>query len=249
MTRVELYAELLLNIRQVTVFATLLSPSTDSTKSELSADGRHLSILHDGARTTLELPCQVTVVEVLRPTPNHKELSFRLSIADGVRASVSHGESEEQTSVWPASALSAETQVACQSCRNIVAKDKISAWKDLPSENWAEMMDFWHCHKPDITEAANVASEGSAKGYAAFNALEPRPGAALVDTLHIHIATNDCTGIEVGLRSRCVVRAIIHFFGLRATRRRRVSTACWINGISADTIAPKKIPCCVICQS
>ncbi|ODQ66537.1 hypothetical protein NADFUDRAFT_41176 [Nadsonia fulvescens var. elongata DSM 6958] len=31
----------------------------------------------------------------------------------------------------------------------VIERDCVKIWKDLPSENWAEMMDFWHCHKPN----------------------------------------------------------------------------------------------------
>lgn len=38
----------------------------------------------------------------------------------------------------------------CSECSTeIVAPNLIGSWKAMPSETWAEMMDFWHCHKPD----------------------------------------------------------------------------------------------------
>lgn len=37
----------------------------------------------------------------------------------------------------------------CSNCKSdLVNLKAISQWKSLPSETWAEMMDFWHCHKP-----------------------------------------------------------------------------------------------------
>lgn len=36
-------------------------------------------------------------------------------------------------------------------------------WKDLPSGNWAEMMDFWHCHKPD-PEGGHEHGDGEGEG-------------------------------------------------------------------------------------
>jgi len=200
MKSTELYAELLLNIRQVTFFATLPSVANGSTKLDLSADRRYLSVLHDGARATLELPCQVAEIDCPLPTAGLKELSFRLPVAGDAHATTGPGDLEEENTIWPASVLSAEIQLACRSCKRIIVKNTVSTWKDLPSENWAEMMDFWHCHKPDVKGAVKVSSDASAKGYAAFNTLEPKSGAAFVDTLHFRLASSDCAGISVGLR-------------------------------------------------
>lgn len=37
----------------------------------------------------------------------------------------------------------------CSHCGTAILQDTSSiTWKPLPSESWAEMMDFWHCHKP-----------------------------------------------------------------------------------------------------
>lgn len=199
MTSAELYAELLLNIQQVTVFASLPTVANGSTKFDLSTDRRYLSVLHDGVRATLELPYQVTETDYSLPTTGLKELSFRLPVAGEIQARTGFNELEEENAIWPASVLSHEAELACQSCKKSIVKDTVSTWKDLPSENWAEMMDFWHCHKPDVKGAVKVSSDNSAKGYAASNIHEPKPGAAFVDILHFRLASSDCTGIEVGL--------------------------------------------------
>lgn len=201
MTSAELYAELLVNIQQVTVFATLPSVANGSTNLDLSTDRRILSVLHDGIKATLELPCQVAEIDCPLPITGLKELSFRLPVAGESQARTDPGDREEQFTIWPASELSPETQLACQSCKRIIVKQSVSTWKDLPSEDWAEMMDFWHCHKPDIKGAAEVLSDASVKGYAASNTLEPSPGTAFVDTMHFRLASSDCTGIEVGSRA------------------------------------------------
>lgn len=67
-------------------------------------------------------------------------------------------------------------------------------WKDLPSGNWADMMDFWHCHKPETefkqTDAGNkyVGLQG---GYAAVE------GTALVELTYFLVAKGNC-GSAVG---------------------------------------------------
>ena len=70
-------------------------------------------------------------------------------------------------------------------------------WKDLPSEGWAEMMDFWHCHKPD---EPHMHDHGSLKkGYAANSQLALKQGIAMVDANDFLLASEDCQDIAVGL--------------------------------------------------
>ena len=198
MASIALYSELLHNIGQVTIFATLPSVADDSTNLELLSDRRSFSVSHEGRNLTLELPCQVANAGIVGlPAPKLKELSFRLPVAEDVRERADGNNSSEETPPWPTSVMTSETEVACRSCRNIVIKDTVSVWKDLPSENWAEMMDFWHCHKPDVEEAIKVSPDSSSKGYAASNAIKPALGTAFVDTLHLRLTSTNCIGIEV----------------------------------------------------
>ncbi|CDR47763.1 CYFA0S37e00364g1_1 [Cyberlindnera fabianii] len=44
-------------------------------------------------------------------------------------------------------------KLTCTQCQDPLVNSKdISATTEMPSELWAEMMDFWHCHKPHDTE-------------------------------------------------------------------------------------------------
>ena len=58
------------------------------------------------------------------------------------------------------------------------------------------MMDFWHCHKPTLSDG-NVVFTGADKGYAADNAIGPAPHVALVDNSHFLLHPPDCTGVRV----------------------------------------------------
>ena len=202
MASIALYSELLHNIGQVTIFVTLPSVANDSTNLELLSDRGLFSVSHEGRKVTLELPCHVANAGIVKlPAPKLKELSFRLPVAEDVRERVDGESLNEEIALWPASVMTAETEVACRSCRNMVIKDTVFVWKDLPSENWAEMMDFWHCHKPHVEEAIKVSPDGSSKGYSASNAIKPRLGTAFVDTLHLRLTSTNCIGIEVRLIS------------------------------------------------
>lgn len=74
------------------------------------------------------------------------------------------------------------SQFSCVQCRNDVLTCKsINTWKPLPSETWAEMMDFWHCHKPAEPEGTTEAFNPSYT-VSSFHAY---PLTAFVGTSHI----------------------------------------------------------------
>ena len=200
MAVLNLYAELLLNIRQLTILVTLPTISHDTTHVELSPDRRSLAVYHDGKRTAVDLPCQAASSSVITASASKtKELSLRLPITHDSLAEGDIGVSKNGQCIWPASALSSRTKIACRYCKNVVVKDGISSWKDLPSEHWAEMMDFWHCHKPHVKEDG-LGADSASKGYAASNGCIPKPGMGLVDDLHLLLASNDCVRLEVSHR-------------------------------------------------
>lgn len=190
MVSTHIYAELLLNIKQVTVFITLPSNSNDNTTILLGPDQTHLHLRHEDDDYAVALPCQVVSNPALKnpPIPT-KQLSFRLAVHDA--ASLPSRANSEVP--WAATQLTPETRIACQSCGNLLVPN-VSVWKDLPSGGWADMMDFWHCHKPDTD---NDTSAGVTKGYAAANDLGPTAGVGLVDVAHVLLAESDCIGIQV----------------------------------------------------
>lgn len=199
MSDIVLYAEFLLNIRQVTFFVTLPSTADHDTIVCLSPDCRSISVTHRGTQLDLELPCQVVPSTALDlPLVKAEELSFRLQVAqDFDQSQTVRSSFGGQDTPWPASSLTPETHVTCRSCKNALVKDCMSMWKDLPSDNWAEMMDFWHCHKPNAEEAQNDHTSGLTKGYAASNGFTPSPGVGLVDIGHIILLESDCLGLQV----------------------------------------------------
>jgi hypothetical protein len=192
---ITLYAELLTNLRQVAVTATLPTEQNAQTSISLSSDRTLLSVSHDGQREFIKLPCQIASSAVLATPPGEaKHISFRLQSNEDPRPS------QEMVPVdpWMASSLKPNTQVACKTCKTAVVKAPVLTWKDLPSENWAEMMDFWHCHKPDHdASTASTGSPNSSKGYTAANRLRARPGIGLVDSCHIIMSTQDCSDLQV----------------------------------------------------
>lgn len=204
MSSIVLYVELLSNIGQVTAFATLPTDSDLDTSAGLSPDGRSLSITHGGAKVGVRLPCKVLESPALRLpfAVGVKELSLRLQVA---RDATQNSEGDEDVP-WSASRLTSDSRIACRVCNQSFLGVSGPIWKDLPSENWAEMMDFWHCHKPNNEEDLGAQGQGLSKGYAASNQLAPSRGVGLVDICNIILVESDCSGIQVCLaRTRYAV--------------------------------------------
>lgn len=69
-------------------------------------------------------------------------------------------------------------------------------WKDLPSENWAEMMEFWHCHKP---EPHNHQSHEhlADRGYGANAGISAQDAVGFIDIMSFLFTDHDTTGLKV----------------------------------------------------
>jgi len=198
-----IYAELLSNIRQVSVIASLPTPSNQDTRATLSDDRLQFKLAHNGATVLLVLPAQVAAVSSLQqPKLGSREISWRLALPS--TASTKNGDDFADNAVapWSASKLSEQSQVSCRKCGNILlVAGSVQSWKDLPSENWAEMMDFWHCHKPNISkkDAPNVSHDThlEEKGYGANTRFMARRSVGFVDLTYFLLSKEDCLRVKV----------------------------------------------------
>ncbi|KAK3694079.1 ubiquitin-conjugating enzyme E2-binding protein [Podospora appendiculata] len=225
---VSIYAELLSNIRQISLAVSLGSPSDGSTRITVTADGKDVEVRHRGEVHILRLPAKIALGSALLPItrPGAAALSWRLPLDQDAFAS-QHGDvADGRPAPWSATDLEAGSQVACRQCQSvIVARNAIQVWKDLPSDNWAEMMEFWHCHKPDDAEhhshgheahdrrAENGNPEGeaddqnakanekslAARGYGASSAISAQQGVGFVDLTTLLFAESDCQAITFSL--------------------------------------------------
>ena len=220
MSSIYLYAELLLNIRQVTVLAMLPSNCNENTSMWLCHDQKTLRLRHEDQEAATELPCSVVHDADLKIPPATRELSFRLVVSDAARLPAQNEQATDYNDPWPALGLTSETLVACGSCGALLVNN-VNVWKHLPSAGWADMMDFWHCHKPSA-DKGDGESAGRNKGYAAANALGPTAGIGLVDVSHFMVSDIDCTGLEVG-KSLLLLLRMSSICQERATRRRPAS--------------------------
>jgi hypothetical protein len=192
-----LYAELLSNIRQVSVIAALHSPSQPSTKLELIKDGSILVLHHNGQKIAMKLPAPVVVLsKLVQPAVGITEASWRFPVAGQSPSATAADFSDATFAPWSASKLSSNSQISCKRCQNnFVVGGTIKIWKDLPSENWAEMMDFWHCHKPHNheTHEGNSFKDDSeiTKGYGANQRIGAEQSVGFVDLTYLLLHQQD----------------------------------------------------------
>ncbi|KAL8904613.1 MAG: hypothetical protein Q9171_006988 [Xanthocarpia ochracea] len=195
MGSISIYAELLLNIRQITVLASLPTASCkNTTRFTLSQDRQTLSVLHDGQVMAVTLPAPVRAGYIPAVLPGSAMvLSIRLPIMDKVAETLlSENHTNPAKSLWSAISMAPTARIACRICQTLLVTEQVKVWKDLPSENWAEMMDFWHCHKPDTDEPSTHKQDGMRKGYGAASSIRPVSATGLIDITSFLLMQEDC---------------------------------------------------------
>ncbi|KAI1434698.1 ubiquitin-conjugating enzyme E2C-binding protein [Xylaria sp. CBS 124048] len=182
-----IYAELLSNIRQVSVGCSLPTPASESTQAYVAPDGRALTVIHGGLRQTIQLPGSVAFSSQL-PVDRSRGtgLSWRLPLTTRPAGPA------EDSVPWSAIDLRPGSPVFCKSCKaTVVNAGTLRIWKDLPSENWAEMMEFWHCHKPSNLQHSHDEEHLTTRGYGASSRIAAQPGVGFVDLTSFMLAYSD----------------------------------------------------------
>ncbi|KAH7087204.1 HECT-like ubiquitin-conjugating enzyme-binding-domain-containing protein [Paraphoma chrysanthemicola] len=221
-TAITLYAELLLHIRTITLFASLRSYHDRGTKAKLSSDGDTITVSHEGQSSSIRMPFNIKgagEAELELPAqPSNKELTVRLQLEELEDSDVLGALQSEDRRVnivpWDGAALDKQPhlEVRCKSCGGvIVPQGSITQWRDLPNENWAEMMDFWHCHKPDehhLHDHTHADAIGE-KGYAAGNKLQAVDGVGFVDLTSFLMRQVDCDGAQAQFHEATQQRIVL----------------------------------------
>lgn len=238
-----LHAELLPNIRQITLYVSLPeSPALDGIQPEIRLSESRKAVTvslpdpFDHVAETIKLPARVSdatrrslkinATTAKAPGAAHStntshDYTFRMQIDPSDEALLPRDEITDGYVPWTAADMSLSTRIRCRGCGNAFLTEskfghedeQISheikqgwAWKDLPSGNWAEMMDFWHCHKPDPHEHDPQAEAAAAlrieertaqtKGYGASSRVEAIPGTVLIDVATFLLAESDCVCLK-----------------------------------------------------
>ena len=214
-----LYAELFVYVRIVTVHASLSAPeSVQDAVVNIAADGRSISLLHQDERISIDLPTRVrpqnSSTSLKLSLKKGNQFTLRLNVEDELTkgASDSTNDSDSLMSVrsenpapWTSRSMTNYgCQISCAQCgSNIQSTGKVRVWLDLPNENWADLMEFWHCHKPAENQEAGWVSKNirkqsnDGKGYFAANGLRASRGKGFIGTSYFLLHEDDCNGAKV----------------------------------------------------
>lgn len=196
MSSIYLYAEVLLNIHQVTLHASLQTTRNEQTKIEISSDKHVITVFHDGQSTSLYLPTQISGnAKITIPAEKKKDLSVRLAIEDtsGLAPPELNGASD--VAPWSAQSMSEDAMLRCKSCHAQILSH--CQWQDLPSQNWFEMLDYWHCHKPEDDADHQQGDISSANQPLGRDMTKSKPGLGLVDVVSFLLNAKDCSNLNV----------------------------------------------------
>ncbi|WEW58583.1 HECT-type E3 ubiquitin transferase [Emydomyces testavorans] len=212
-----LYAELLPNISQITVYASLPDCCSGDNPlqgvTELLPSREEISLSYHEQKECLRLPARVSPKALdmfpfnLSRSDEQKicamkqnEFSFRLHTDETDQAVVPRLCSSIQIP-WSAKEMCSGTRVKCRACGNMFLEPHSASqmvWKDLPSAHWAELMDMWHCHKPDPEDGKqhNDDESAAAKGYGVGNHTVCQADTVLLDVMNFYVAEANCVGLE-----------------------------------------------------
>jgi hypothetical protein len=209
-TLITMYAELLLHVRTISLFASLRTHHSHETTAKLNSNGTCITVTHEGRTASINMPFEVKGsgnAEMTLPSePHSKDITLRMQLEEledsDVLGTLQSEERKVNVVPWDGATLDKQSDlvVRCKSCQSVlVPQDKITQWRDLPNENWAEMMDFWHCHKPDEHHLHDHSHEAAmqSKGYAANTRLKAIQGLGFVDLISFLLAPQDCNGAQV----------------------------------------------------
>lgn len=249
MPKIYLYAEILIHIRQLTLHASFQTEKREGTKLDVTTDKRVISVTHDGETQRLYLPTQIKGdATVTFPLLKTTDISARLQIEDEHEWKCMIN--NEIEAPWMAADLSSTTAIQCRHCKApILHPGKVHQWKDLPSENWAELMDFWFCHKPHGDEQSAVpeaAAAAAAKGFSSTSKLAVTSSTGMTDLVSIVLHADDCTNTKVSLsdvlsilarRKRLSLFSLVWFL-IQSPQNNYKLQSLWWSASSLRTVDP-----------
>lgn len=241
-----IYAEFLPRLGRISVVIHLPTEATHKTKVLVARDGLHLIVDHEGASTKLRLPVKTRIAGEHLPgevKPGLIKMSWRLFPTPEEVQVAQHVAPDSVP--WSAADLKPGLRVSCRACDEpIVPGEAIKMFKDLPSENWAEMMEFWHCHKPTDahstgTTAADAQSKASedgltSRGYGANSIISAQSTVGFVDLMTILFSQNDCKCLMVSITTLNesilgpTSTSYTHFLSGRALKKGSASLVAWL---------------------
>lgn len=237
MPEIYLYAEVLTHIRQLTLYASLQTAKNEHTKILISSDKKVVTVLHDGETAGIYLPTQISgTANVTFPLERRTEISARVQIEDLDELSALTEEPTGIEAPWSATDLTTNTSLKCKACHEVLLDaGQIASWKDLPSENWAELMDFWFCHKPhENTIDPDHDHAAEAKGFSTTSKITAVSGTGFTDVVSFLLHSSNCKGLNVSqITLACAY--YLPFYGRKKEADHSYKSILWVD--ISDTTA------------
>lgn len=131
--------------------------------------------------------------------------SYRLEVDQEHALALRQNSLNDDYVPWDADYMKDRGDLLCRYCDYPVAHCGYGwRWRNLPSSNWADMMDLWHCHKPhsreDQLQAAAEERSASRRGIGAGNRVVARRQAVYVDISTLLLSKDDCWTIKLEVR-------------------------------------------------
>ena len=229
-----LYAEYLLHIKTLIIFVELPTLHNSTTTLTLSADGCFVKLYHDSEKASLKLPVVIhwesTPLALQLPKNPSRNLNVRLNVGiDSATLGCSCERitrspvtlSNENPAPWTAESMDHDLlRIRCRTCSSsIIRLETVKTWLNLPSEDWAELMEFWHCQKPNEPAKRKGKLEcfmsEELESYSASNMLGPHPGCGYASKHYFLLHKDDCNGIEVriGCFNLCFIQLFAERYG------------------------------------
>jgi hypothetical protein len=168
-----------------------------------------LSIEFHGIKQTIKLPCSSKLLthtysrskvqfrrQISDPRNPSKttELSATLPLNETLGTSRQDPETTENITPWPAETISRARGLSCRKCNtSLLLTESVSTWRNLPHDDWAEMMDLWHCHKPHTPTEEIGETIAFGKGYSGANGglVRVQPGVGCAGSAYVLVSRED----------------------------------------------------------
>lgn len=201
MPNAHVYAEILTHIRQLTIYASVRTREQLGTKLCVALTEEVVTIALEEEKQSIILPTLIAGrPRTVCPTFEALDLSIRLDVEERHQWK-KDGTVAEVQAPWSASVLGPTTSIQCRACRaRILETCQIGTWKEMPNENWAELMELWFCHKPHDEQAAvEDETAAAAKGFSSRSRLVVSQGVGMTDLVSFVLHQTDCLNIKVRL--------------------------------------------------
>ncbi|KAI5966416.1 uncharacterized protein KGF55_000725 [Candida pseudojiufengensis] len=146
-------AEYLPRLGHLSIEITSISQENLST-IEVQGNENIILVLNHSPSIKIKSPIPVTHISLIGVKSEETKLKLTLK----VHADQNPGSSEEVEPKWSCKWLRTHTtkhhssnvfKFICSNCSYEIINSLSYQFKDMPNEFWYEMMDYWHCHKPE----------------------------------------------------------------------------------------------------